>query len=210
MPPSTDTLLKRHYQGDESALRLLLEAHLPYVQRMVRNRLGDRLRWKVETNDLVQEAVLEFLRYGPKVVLTDERHLRALLARIVQNVIGNQHEWFQRRRREMCRERPLPEDSVLELDGTVRPVTRPSEAAARAETEGLMRLALELLDPADRDVIVLREWDGLEFAAIGERLGLGPDAARMRYARALPRLAERMRRLLRGELVAAVEGADEA
>jgi RNA polymerase sigma-70 factor (ECF subfamily) len=197
---STGTLLRRWHGGDEEALHALLEHNLPFVQQLVRRKLGDRLRWKTETGDVVQEAVLEFLRNGPRFVVSDEHHFRSLLVRVVQNVITGQHRWFTARRREMNLEQPLPSDSVLELDPAVRSVTRPSEAAARSENQALLRLALELLEPEERDLILLRDWDGLSFPEIGERLGVQPNAVRMRYARALPILADQVERLRRGEL----------
>jgi DNA-directed RNA polymerase specialized sigma24 family protein len=58
-----------------------------------------------------------------------------------------------------------------------------------------VRLALELLDPDDRAVIVLREYRDLSFGEIAQFLGTTEDVARMRFARALPRLARCMEKL---------------
>ena len=49
----------------------------------------------------------------------------------------------------------------------------------------------------DREVILLREWENHSFAEIGGQLGITEDAARMRFHRALARLAEKIQ-LLRG------------
>jgi DNA-directed RNA polymerase specialized sigma24 family protein len=56
------------------------------------------------------------------------------------------------------------------------------------------------MEPADRQIIVLRQWDELEFSEIAARMGGSPDGARMRFQRALPKLALRIQRLQRGEL----------
>ena len=77
-------------------------------------------------------------------------------------------------------------------------MTRPSEAASRREDTEWVRLALELLPAADRDVLRLREWEKLSFEQVGERLGVGANAARMRFARALPKLADKVAALRRG------------
>ena len=61
-----------------------------------------------------------------------------------------------------------------------------------------MRLALELLEPEDRQVLLLRQWQELEFAAVGARMGLSEDAARMRFQRALPKLAKKLEALRSG------------
>ena len=42
------------------------------------------------------------------------------------------------------------------------------------------------------EVIRLRQWDELSFAEIGARVGQSEDGTRMRYHRALPRLAEKV------------------
>ena len=94
----------------------------------------------------------------------------------------------------------LPRDSVLHLDAAGRTVTRPSQHAERAENEQWIRLALELLSPDDRRVIVLRQWEELSFGDIGVQLGIGESGARMRYFRALPKLASAVEELAGGSV----------
>jgi RNA polymerase sigma-70 factor (ECF subfamily) len=192
----TVELLARWHAGDAAALEALLVRHLPAIQRQARAALGKELRRKAETRDYVQEAMLEVLRYGPRFQVANERQFLALIGRIVENVLRDEHDWYRARRREMARERPLPDDSVLRLDGAVSTATRPSEVAARHESEAWMRMALELLSHADRQVIVLREYDGLPFATIAERLGIATGAAKTRFRRALERLGQKIRELV--------------
>ena len=54
---------------------------------------------KVESSDIVQDAALQFLKYGPRFILSDEEKFRALLVRIVENVLRDKHDWFSARRR---------------------------------------------------------------------------------------------------------------
>ena len=42
---------------------------------------------------------------------------------------------------------------------------------------------------------MMREWQGMEFGAMGQVLGISEDAARMRFHRALPRLAAQLERI---------------
>lgn len=198
--PETTLLLQRWHAGDEKALHELLAQHLPWIQIHVRQRLGAALRAKEETVDVVQDALVEFLRYGPRFEVSNEAHLRFLLSRVAENVLRDRHDYFTRLRRKAAREQPLGDDSVLVLDGAEREPTRPDAALERKQWKEWVRLALELMDPEEREIIVLRQWEELEFADIGERLGIGADAARMRFQRALPSLAEKIRRLQRGEI----------
>jgi len=63
-----------------------------------------------------------------------------------------------------------------------------------------VQLALELLADGDREIILLRQWEGLPFATVGEQLGIAEDAARMRFERALARLARTVQQLRSGQL----------
>ena len=93
---------------------------------------------------------------------------------------------------------PLASDSVLELDLRRRAPSTPGGSAARREEEAWLRLALELLEADDCDVIVLREWQGASFAAIGAKFGISENTARMRFSRALARLARQLEALRGG------------
>ena len=192
-------LLQAWSRGNQDALRELLRLHLPWIRERVHQRLGRALRQRGDTDDFLHEAVLEVLRYTPRFLVGDGDAFRRLLGRIVENMLRDQHEFFARQRRALAREDPLPDDSVLCLDARARTATSPSQAAARDEEQTWLRLALELLAPEDRDVIVLREYERLAFAEVGARLGVAENAARMRFQRALARLAAVVEKLRRGE-----------
>jgi RNA polymerase sigma-70 factor (ECF subfamily) len=194
----TRTLLQRWHTGDRAAIEALVARDLQWITTFVRSRLGPLLRARGETMDYVQDAVIEVLAYTPRFVTDDRARFRGLLARIVENHLRDAHDHHQAGRRTPARERPLPDDSVLDLDAPRRTITEPGSRAARNEREAWVRLALELLPGEDRQVLLLRQWQELEFAAIGERMGLSEDAARMRFQRALPKLARKLEELRAG------------
>jgi RNA polymerase sigma-70 factor (ECF subfamily) len=158
------------------------------------------MRLKAETGDVVQQAMVSFLKYGPRFLLSNATHFRALIVRIVENVLRDQNDFFRAGRRNSARERALPDDSVLDLDLPVETVTRPMDAALRNESVALVRLSLELMKPEDREIILLRQFEGMSFAEIGKRLSIAEDSARMRFQRALPRLAEVVERVRNGRI----------
>src|SRR5688572_23070159 len=146
----TTMLLERWNGGDELALAELLRLHLPWINAHVRKRLGGVLRAKEETEDIVQEALIDFLRYGPRFKVSSESNLRALLARIAENVLRDRHDFFTRHRRQAARESPIPEDSVLELDAGSRDSQHPDRQLDKRMWQAWVHLALELMEPEDR------------------------------------------------------------
>jgi RNA polymerase sigma-70 factor, ECF subfamily len=200
----TVQLLQRWARGDQEALAALVARDVPWIEGQVRGRLGGYLRQRVDTQDIVQETLLTILRTGPRFVCSDRGHLRALLARMVENTIRAtaHHQTAGKRdvRREVAPVQPGTSGSVLILDQQAAAVTDPGVAAGKTETRDWLRLALELLEPDDRNVILWREYEGAPFAEVAERLGMAEDAARMRFARALPKLAKKLKQLRAGGL----------
>ena len=183
--------------GDPAGLDALLSRHLPWIRAHIRRRMGPLLRKKAESCDYLQDVMVEFLRYGPRIQVSAGAQFRALLVRIVESALRDKHDWFTARRRAISRERPLPPDTVLRIDPPRERSETPSVEADNHERQAWLRLGMELVDPGDREVLVLRQWDGLPFPEIGKRLALSEDAARMRYNRAVGRLADDVGRLRR-------------
>jgi len=206
----TRELLLRWHDGDQAALLELVQQDADWIAARVRRRMGPLLRRRAETQDIVQNTLLQVLHDGPRFVLSDREQLRKLLACMVENVLRVEANHQQAQRRDVRREavpRAVPaagSQSVLSLDPPAA-VTRPSEAAGRQEQRDWVRLALELLEPEDRNVVLWREYHELPFGEIAQRLGVAEDAARMRYNRALPKLAKQLVRLRAGRLDAVLD-----
>lgn len=196
-PTLTMQLLKRWHAGDQDALQDLMARDLPWVEEQVARRMGTELRGRADVDDVVQHALLAVFQYGPKFEIEDSEHYRAVLIRIVENTIRKMIRDGRREKRWAGREEPLPSGSVIVLtDG----VTRPASAADRNERRAFLQLGLELLEPADREVVLGRQWQGLSFKDLGDNLGISEEAARKRFDRAVARLAQLVARLRQGEL----------
>lgn len=207
MGKETRQLLNDWHQGHEGALEALLERNLGWIRKRVSRRLGPLLRAKGETGDYVQDAMVDVLRYGPKFVMSDEAQFRALLAKIIENVLCGRHDWFTAQRRSADRERPMERETILDFD-RIRHAssTRPGEALERDESKEFARIGISLLEEADREIILLRQWDELSYLEIGERLQVSENTARMRFERALPKLARVVARLKAGDIDALLAG----
>jgi RNA polymerase sigma-70 factor (ECF subfamily) len=197
----TLSLLQQWHAGERNALHVLLERDLPWIRSRVRKRLGPMLRMKAESEDFVQDAMVDVLRNGPRFLISSHEHFRALMARIVENVLRDQYERFNAGRRRVDREQPMPQESILPLDAGARSVTRPSQAVQRDEAKDWVRLAMELLEAGDRRVIKLRQWERRSFAEIGEQLEISEDTARKRFDRAVQKLTRKLRELQSGRFM---------
>ncbi len=205
----TTACLRKWNTGDRDSLNILLKKHLPWIQSYVRRKLGSKLRSRTESGDIVQEAVVEFLKYGPRIQLSNTAQFRALLGKIVENVLCDEYDRITALRRKISREQPLPTDTVLNLDPSEQMATPPSSALLRNENEAWIRLGIELIKVEDRRIIILRTWEKLPFSEIAKRLGIAENAARMRYNRALVRLAGKVGLLRRGELDTLIDDQDD-
>lgn len=138
---------------------------------------GDRDR----AEDLCQETYLKLARVpGP---LDETRPLRPLLFTVLRNLVRNQAR------------RPRP-SSLTEETAVAGDVP---ERAQRSEEVGVLRSVLEELEPSWRATLYLRDGLGLSYREIGEALGKSEDTVRTTLHRARVRLAERVRRELKGD-----------
>jgi RNA polymerase sigma factor (sigma-70 family) len=100
--------------------------------------------------------------------------------------------WRSRAHREKRRHVVLA-DAQLESIASGR--AGPQEDADRADEARIVQMALAELAPADREIILLREFEELDTAAIAVILGARTDAVRQRHSRAVARLGAIYRRL---------------
>ena len=180
---SSVELLVKAQSGDGEALNGLLARYLPRLKRWASGRLPAGMRTMLDTNDLVQDAVINALRNLDTLEIRSEGTLQAYLRRAVNNRIIDLYRRAARRpgRQEM------PEDAAS-------PAASPLEAAIGAEAVESYERALATLSDADQEAIVLRVELGLDFEEIATQLGKpSADAARMAVTRAIARLADAMR-----------------
>ncbi len=198
-------ILERWYAGDESAFAELLDAHGEWLREHVRRRMGRKLRANQDSGDVVQDVLVDLLRNGPAFVPANDRQLRALLARMVCNRLADLADYAGAVKR--CRDMEVVLDSrfVSRIGPQDASALRPSRIAEAEEEKARVRVALELLEPADQHVIWLHRWMGKPFAEIAEELSIETKAANKRYQRAVLRLGREVRRLESGEVEEVIE-----
>lgn len=157
-------------KADPRRFTVLYDRYFPDIFRFLLRRAGDRDL----TADLTQETFLKAMLALPRY---QDRGLpfRAWLYRIAFNEL--RMHW--RKRKEV-----LIDLSYSQVRGLSE------EMGLLSEDDDMKRLAAALgrLDEARSQLIQLRYMDGMSFLEIGQVLGLGEDAAKMRTHRVLAQL----------------------
>lgn len=179
--PTMD-LVARAHGGDDTAVEALLQRCLPPLRRWAHGRLPSSARGYLDTNDLVQDAAMNFVRRLDRFV---PQHVGAMQAYLRQSVINRIRDEVRR----IGRQAPpleLPDDQPSDRSS-------PLEVAIRAEAYERYREALLALSGRDRSLIVARIEMQWSLAEVQHRFGLrSVDAARMAVNRALQRLGHNL------------------
>jgi RNA polymerase sigma-70 factor (ECF subfamily) len=180
---STVSLLTRAKAGDEEALNDLFARYLPMLSRWARGRLPHWARDAADTQDLVQDTLLQTFKKIDGFEHRGEGAFQAYLRQAVMNRIRDELRRANRRPDRDEFDEELPDPGVS-----------PLEAAVGTEALETYDAALERLSPAERELVIARVELGLSYAEIAAATGKPtPNAARMAVSRALLRLAEEIR-----------------
>lgn len=182
---STFELIERARSGDQDALDRLFARHLRPLQRWASGRLPQWARGLADTDDLVQDTLLQTFK---RIDAFEPRRVGALQAYLRQAVLNRLRDELRRKGRQ---------PPTVELDGVdVAGTGSPLEEAIGQEAVEQYERALQRLTPEEREAIIGRVELGLDYDDLAEALGKPtPDAARKAAQRALVRLAQEMKGL---------------
>lgn len=179
---TTADLLARARRGDADALNELFARYLQPLRRWARGRLPRWTRDLRDTDDLVQETLLQTLGRLDSFEPRHEGALQAYLRQAVVNRIRDEVRRVGRRPLAGAIDEEHPDSAVSPLEQAIG-----AEALERYEA------ALERLGPEEREMVVARVEMGNSYQQIAVAHGKpSADAARMAVARALVRLAAEM------------------
>jgi len=186
-------LLPAARAGSAGALGQLLEACRGYLLLIAQQELNADLRAKVGASDLVQETFLEAQRGFGQFQGDARNELLAWLRRILLNNVANCARHYRATdKRGLDRERPLPSDWELGLDGLARHAPTPSSQAMAEEQTRVVEQALERLPEDYRRVVLLRYREERSFEEIAQRIGRSANAVRQLWLRAIVRLQQEL------------------
>ena len=171
----------------------MLEHHqLPNFEQAVLPHLDaayNLARWLTrderDAQDVVQESFLRAFRFFPGFRGGDAR---AWLMRIVRNTC---YTWLHANR---------PLQDATEFDENLFPpdshAPNPEEAVLRNDSAALLRMALEKIPPVYREVLILRELEGMSYKEIAHITGMPAGTVMSSLSRARGHLRQVLRTLM--------------
>ena len=161
----------------------------------MRLRMGNELRSKLESMDLVQDVLMCALRDLGDFTYTNEGDFLRWLGKIAENRIRDNLDKLHAGKRDIHKETPPYNDASRSTDDRARVLeparnTTPSVVVSRREELDKLEKAIDKLKPEYREVIVLAKIDGLSYQEIGDRLGKSADAAGHLLLRAMVALTD--------------------
>lgn len=183
VPETSLDLLARLKAGDASALDRLIARYRPRLVRWASGRLPAAARGLSETQDLVQEVLIQAFRRIGEIEIRGEGSLQAYLRTVLLNAI----------RMEIRKARRRPAVSELAVD-VEAPDPSPLQRVIGVEMLDRYDKALDSLKPEERDLVVAHIEFGFSHQEMAEAFARpSANAARMALQRALLNLADRMR-----------------
>jgi len=167
-----DALVHRACDGDDAALAELVALYHDRVYRY-----GRRVCREVDLDDAVQEAFVAFNR--SRRTFRGEANVGSWLYTTVRNACRQMLRPVARRRRVLG-----DEVDPGALDHVRAGGPGPEDLAVRNELVESVHEALARLEPSHRQILVLRDLDGLSGQATAEQLGLSLAAMKSRLVRA--------------------------
>lgn len=172
-------------EGRRTAVDRLFELLMPLLLRWTHRRLPPRARRRMDSADLIQEALVGVLEHLPDLDERSPERVQAYAQQAIRNRI----------RDEIRRAGKVEVAGGANRSGTASSDASPLDDAIDSEDQRRFRAALARLDPGDRELIVGRVDRGLDYRTLAARTGRpSAEAARVAVRRAVLRLAREMGR----------------
>lgn len=193
---SDETLVERVQEGDRTAFRHLVER---YQRRLYSVAFG-MVRNREDALDIVQEAFIKVHRHIEGFEGSSSFYTWAY--RICSNLCID-HLRKKKRKQEVDYDDTLQRSSEVEADQPIAPSrlgVDPSRVYQRKELLEQLDAAMETLSEKHREIIVLREFEGLSYAEIAEVLDISKGTVMSRLHHARKYLQAALEKYLAGKL----------
>ncbi|MHC4529025.1 MAG: sigma-70 family RNA polymerase sigma factor [Planctomycetota bacterium] len=191
----TQELVTLAKEGDDSALEQLCRVYGERVRRIIRLRMGREIRPRLDSMDLVQEALISALGGLKGFMYKNEGDFLRWLSRITQNELRDNLDKIYTEKRDIRKEvrledyGPTTGGGFAGIPGPIE-ATTPSVIMSKKEDLDKLEKAIDQLKPDYREVIALAKIDGLSYKEIADKLGKSIDSVGHLLSRAMVALTE--------------------
>lgn len=194
--PEIEELENRLIHGDTAALAELFEIHRDRLWRIVNFRLDPRLHGRIDADDVLQEAYMDAEKRIDTVLQESPSSVFIWLRLIVNQTLIDLHRRHLLAQKRSAKKEVAIHQQRWSSESTsfaltfhlLGNLTSPSQAILKQEMSKNIDTALGTLDDIDREVLALRHFEELSNAETAQVLELSPQAASVRYIRALKHL----------------------
>lgn len=190
-------LLSLARSGDSDAIGKLCELCQKYLLLIANNDLSPQMLQKFGASDVVQQSLMiannkiegfegstkgEFLAWMRQILIHECQQTTRKFSKTAKRAVG--------------RERTIANESgVFNGIQISDPHQTPSTQAVADEQMRLLQIALDRMDPIDRRVIEMRNWEELSFNEIGRSVDKSAEATRKIWSRAIIKLEIELKNL---------------
>jgi RNA polymerase sigma-70 factor (ECF subfamily) len=188
----TQRLLEKVRAGEPGAADQLFALHRPALSKFAELRLDPKMRQRVDSSDVVQEAQLEAYRRLPDYLAEQPMPFHLWIRRIAYDrLLMLRRRHVEAEVRTVNHEVTMPDPNQSSQTASQQMPANdstPSKHLIREEVSRQLRQALDQLPERDREILFLRFFEGLSNQETAQVLGIVPATASQRYGRALRRL----------------------
>ena len=191
----TQELVNLAKSGDEPALGQLCSVYGERIRRIIRLRMGGEIRPRLDSMDLVQDAMVSALGGLKDFTYKNEGDFLRWLARIIQNQLRDNLDKIYTNKRDIRKEvrienyGPTTGGGFVGNPGPIQ-ATTPSVIMSKKEDLDKLEKAIDQLKPDYREVIVLAKIEGLSYKEIAGKLDKSINSVAHLLSRAMLALTE--------------------
>jgi RNA polymerase sigma-70 factor (subfamily 1) len=192
----TIQLVKKVQEGDKEALEKLCERYLGRIHRLARQRLGPKLRRRMDSMDVSQDVIIRVLASIDNFEIKTDASFLSWVSKLVENTVRDQADHVKAAKRDIDKEyipnnlsetQDDPMINLLAIDPKISQQLQLKDDVIRLES------TMDSLKEEQREVILLRNYTEMSFKEMGAQLDCSEDAARMKYVRAMDALTDAMK-----------------
>ncbi len=188
----TQRLLMRIREGEREAFNELFARYRDRLRKAVELRLDPQLKARIDASDIVQEAQMQAYRRLDDYLAREPMPFGLWLRKTAQQHLYNQRRnHVEAMKRTVRCEQALPEQSSLLIaQQFLQRGMSASKRFTKAEQRRVVIEAVANLVDLDREILLMRNVEGLSHREIAHVLGMNYDSVRKRYGRALLKLEQ--------------------